>query len=161
MVEHQQNDVLAEVGISSARKLLLVLALFGLGVVLVGIAFRGEATFLARAVLFFVGSLSMYQGDKIRRTPDLSLQLSKDGLFQSDGVLVASAEHFKSIDRGALAMKPSNGFVLVLSEKQPRAWAPGLWWRLGKRVGVGGVANAGAARFMAEQIAMTLKAKSG
>jgi hypothetical protein len=30
------------------------------------------------------------------------------------------------------------------------AWVPGLWWRIGKRVGVGGVTPSQPARYMAE-----------
>jgi hypothetical protein len=53
-------------------------------------------------------------------------------------------------------MKPSNGFTVVMETKQPRAWAPGLWWRVGRRVGVGGVTGASQTKFMAEQIALRL-----
>jgi hypothetical protein len=63
----------------------------------------------------------------------------------------------RSVERGAFAFKPSHGFTLVMKEKQPRAWAPGLWWRLGRRVGVGGVTSAGQTKFMAEQIALRIE----
>jgi hypothetical protein len=60
------------------------------------------------------------------------------------------------VERGAFALKPSNGFTLVMKHKSPRAWAPGIWWRTGYRVGVGGVTAAGQSRFMAEQIALMI-----
>lgn len=159
MAEDHQSNILAEVGIAPARKLLLVGALFALGVVIIGFSWTSEANLLGRSALFVMGAFCVYQGEKIRRTPDLYLQLTDKGLFQSDGTVLATSEQMKSIDRGALALKPSNGFVLVLNEKLPNAWVPGLWWRLGKRVGVGGVASAGAAKFMAEQLAIMLKPK--
>ena len=56
------------------------------------------------------------------------------------------------MDRGAFAFKPSNGFMLKLSRKGPFAWEPGIWWRIGRRVGVGGVTPGTPAKVMAEMI---------
>ena len=62
-----------------------------------------------------------------------------------------------SVDRGAFAFKPSNGFTVRLKSPAPRAWLPGLWWRLGRRVGVGGATPGKAARDMADVITILLK----
>jgi hypothetical protein len=43
--------------------------------------------------------------------------------------------------------------MLRLSDKAPRAWYPGLWWRMGRRVGIGGVTSAAQTKAMAEIIA--------
>ena len=75
----------------------------------------------------------------------------------SSGTVLARIDEIRSVVRGTFALKPSNGFTLVLNSKKPRAWMPGLWWRLGRRVGVGGVTNAGQAKFMAERISMMIK----
>jgi hypothetical protein len=66
--------------------------------------------------------------------------------------LVATIAEVRAVARGALALKPSNGFSLSLRHPAPRAWAPGLWWRLGRKVGVGGVTASPQARMMAETI---------
>ena len=70
---------------------------------------------------------------------------------------MARLDDVQSVERGAFALKPSNGFTLVMKHKNQRAWAPGMWWRMGYRVGVGGVTAAGQSRFMAEQIALQIK----
>lgn len=150
------ESILAEVGIAPARRIGLIVALFVLGGVLAYVGVTNDAPFFGRAILLVVGIFFLYQSEMLRRTPIVALQLTHDGLFQSDGVLIADAKQFKSIDRGALAVKPTHGFTIIMDTKQPRAWVPGLWWRIGHRVGVGGVTSAGAAKFMAEQIALMI-----
>ena len=63
---------------------------------------------------------------------------------------VAAWDDIARVERGAFALRPSNGFLLHLHAPGPRAWAPGLWWRLGRRLGVGGVTAAGQSKGMAE-----------
>jgi len=160
MEQLQENEIIAEVGYSIARKFLLIAALFALGVVVLGLAWNSAASPFGRIVLAVIGGICLFQGERMRRAPDVTLQLTQEGLFQSDGILLAKLDEIKRIDRGALVIKPSNGFILILTETYGNAWLPGLWWRIGKRVGVGGVVSAGAAKFMAEQIALMVAPKS-
>ncbi|MBL4559156.1 MAG: hypothetical protein JKP98_25190 [Rhodobacteraceae bacterium] len=60
------------------------------------------------------------------------------------------------VDRGALAFKPSGGFVLHLAAPGTAGWAPGLWWRVGRRLGVGGATNPMEGRAMADIIAVRI-----
>ena len=45
--------------------------------------------------------------------------------------------------------------------KGPAAWQPGLWWRLGNRIGVGGMTPGSQAKAMAEIIAIKLAQRDG
>jgi len=78
------------------------------------------------------------------------LVLERDALVSSDGRVLARMDDLVSVARGAFAFKPSNGFTLTLRASGPFAWEPGLWWRIGRRVGVGGVTPGTPARLMAE-----------
>ena len=78
------------------------------------------------------------------------------GLAEEGGRPVAPIEAIETVDRGVFAFKPSGGFVVTLRAPMPAAWAPGLWWRLGRRVGVGGAVTPAAARAMADMIAIEL-----
>lgn len=151
------DTVIAELGVSPARQYLFLGALVGLGVLIIWQTMNSEAALVPRALLFVLGIALLFQANKLRMAPKVKLLLTEAGLYQSDGELVADWDQIQSIDRGALAIKPSNGFTLLLKEKHQRAWVPGLWWRLGRRIGVGGTAYAGSAKFMAEQIALRLK----
>jgi len=60
------------------------------------------------------------------------------------------------VDRGVFAFKPSNGFLVRTREPSARAWRPGLWWRFGRRIGVGGVTSANQTKAMSEILAAML-----
>lgn len=83
-----------------------------------------------------------------------SLHWQQAGLCDGAGHVIAARDQILAVDRGALALKPSNGFTLRLRDPQPRQWSPGLWWRLGRRVGVGGLASPGVAKALADRIAL-------
>lgn len=109
-----------------------------------------------QAVLVVFAGLALLGAEALRRATRPALHLHADALRDSDGTLLARLEDVTRVERGAFAFKPSNGFVLHLRARQPRAWQPGLWWRMGKRLGVGGTVSAGASRVMADQIALRL-----
>ena len=95
----------------------------------------------------------------MRRVTELTIELTETDLQDSSGMVLAQIDDVRSVQRGTFAFKPSNGFTPVLKIKKPRAWLLGLWWRIGRRVGVGGVTSAGQAKFMAERINMMIKEK--
>lgn len=134
-----------------------MIVLYGLGLLLLGMAYASPAGLGPQLFLLVSGVGVLAYGEWNRRNGEGELTLRAEGLFAEDGTLIAPTEQFVKVDRGAFAVKPSNGFTLILKDKQPRGWAPGLWWRLGRRVGVGGIASAGATKFMAEQIALRLE----
>ena len=149
------EEVLAELSAAPARWLFGVAMLFFLGalVIYLGIAAPGLG-FGKRAFLVIVGSLFLLSGERSRRTKDVTIRLTATRLIDSEGRLLAQIENITGVDRGVMAIKPSNGFLMYLDHKPGRAWVPGLWWRLGSFVGVGGSTQSGPAKFMAELIAM-------
>ena len=102
------------------------------------------------------GVVMLWQAERLRRSTTVTIELTATELRDSAGTVLARIDEVQSVERGTFAFKPSNGFTLVLNSKKPRAWLPGLWWRFGRRVGVGGVTNAGQAKFMAERINMMI-----
>ncbi len=131
--------------------------LFLLGAMLVYLAFTVPgASAVTRTILIAGGITAIVLADKLRRATALSLIMTEDGLYDSTGREICLIAEITGIDRGAFAFKPSNGFLIRTKTRGPRTWAPGLWWRLGRRIGVGGVVPAGQAKFMAEAIAIRL-----
>lgn len=84
------------------------------------------------------------------------LVLTDDGLFDGDGACLARIDDIEGVERGVFAFKPSNGFTIRLKTPGQRGWAPGLWWRFGRRLGVGGVTPAAQGKYMAEMLSMAL-----
>ena len=86
--------------------------------------------------------------------------LDRDGLRDEAGEPIAPLGRIARVDRGTFAFKPSNGFVVHLTEGLGRAWSPGLWWRVGRRVGVGGVTGGAEGRAMADALAAMVRARA-
>ncbi|RDC75503.1 hypothetical protein DLJ49_01470 [Rhodovulum sp. 12E13] len=106
--------------------------------------------------LLAFGGLAIFGGWRLWQATATGLVLTDEGLADTTGRTIARLDEIVAVERGMLAFKPSNGFLLHLSRPGTRHWSPGLWWRLGRRVGVGGVTGAGETRAMADLIALAL-----
>lgn len=160
MFTPDENGVFAEVHASSVRRVFACVVIYGLGAMIIYMAFAQPPTFGYLLMLIALGTGILLLGERLRKATRGRLVLTQTGVFDQDGNTIALISDIVGVERGAFAMKPSNGFTLRLRSKQPRTWAPGLWWRLGRRVGVGGVTAAGQSKFMAEQIALRLAMQS-
>lgn len=144
-------EELAVLRVSALRRLVGLGAIVTLAGLLLSVAvLQPPAAPLWRGFLLVLGVGVLVLGEAMRRATLRPLRLTSEGLFDSAGRELARIDEIAGIDRGMFALKPSNGFTLKLAAPRPRAWAPGVWWRLGRRVGVGGVTSAAQARAMAE-----------
>lgn len=159
MFTADENGVYARVSASGPRRLFAYAVLLALGGVLIYAPIASPPSFFWTLFMFTLGAATFVLAERMRRATRLALLLTETDLRDESGRVLAQMDEIQQVSRGAFAMKPSNGFTLLLREPQSRAWAPGVWWRLGRRVGVGGVTSAGAAKFMAEQIALRLASK--
>lgn len=154
-----QDEVLATVRASAPRRAFAVCAIFLLGVLLIYLAISEPSANPALQILLVVmGLVAIWLGEQLRRATTNALELTRSCLRDSRGVQVARIDQIETLDRGMFAFKPSNGFILKLKARGSRQWQPGLWWRVGRRVGVGGVTSAAQTKAMAELIAV-LKAE--
>ena len=160
MVSPYEDGVLAVAGASAGRRIVACALLYVLGGLLIYLVLVEPPHFVLLLLMLGLGGLILLLAERLRRVTRIELILRADGLTDSTGQVLAQMDNIVSIDRGAFAFKPSNGFTLKLKTKQPRSWAPGLWWRFGRFLGVGGAVSAGQAKFMAEQIALALAQRS-
>ncbi len=86
-----------------------------------------------------------------------ALQLTKSGLYDSKGILVVAVANVHQVELGIFAFKPSNGFVIFLKEPMSAAWSPGMWWRFGRRVGIGGVTSRAQGKLLAEALSILVR----
>jgi len=142
---------------SAARRAFAVGLLLTLGGLLIYLALsQAAATVFATVFLLGTGLGSLALAEALRRATAVHLHLTDTALMDSTGVCLARLDEIERVDRGAFAFKPSNGFILHLASPGDRHWAPGLWWRLGRRIGVGGVTSAAETKVVAEAISFTL-----
>ncbi len=145
--------ILAEVSASAPRRVIGVGMLWFLGGLLIYVALVTPPSVGWRMLLVLLGACAIWLGYVMMRATTVTLQLTEHELRDTAGTLLARVEDIQRIDRGVFALKPSNGFTLILKQPQERCWRPGLWWRLGRRVAVGGVTPGSQTRPMADVIA--------
>lgn len=161
MTEDDTTRVLARLHPSAPRRVVGTGMLAVLGGLLVWVAVaQPPAALTWQAFLLVVGAGALWMALRLWQSTARGLELTPTELRESGGgAVLARFDDMVSVDRGPFAVKPTAGFALVLREAGPRAWVPGLWWRVGRRVGVGGVTHRHEARFMAELLAERLKAR--
>ena len=138
---------------SAPRRVLGVGTLAALGLLLLAVALvRPPETLGWRAFLVAAGAAALWLGRRMWRDSERGLLLTAAGLREAGegGRWIAPIEEVEGVERGTFAFKPSNGFLLRLRAPGSRAWSPGVWWRVGRRVGVGGVLRAAEARAAAD-----------
>lgn len=148
------DEVLARISASPARRVMGVLSMGALGAILVYVGFaRPPEGLVWQLVLIVFGAGALFLADRMRRATAEVLELTREELRSTDGTVIARVEEIEHLDRGFFAFKPSNGFLMRLREKKKARWEPGLWWCLGRRVGIGGVTPGSHSKAMSEILA--------
>ena len=155
------KDAIATLEPSLGRRWFGAIVLGVLGLLLIFVTIRNppDSVFL-KVMVPLVGALFIWQAQWNLRVTQHGLYLTKDGLFDAQGTLVCAAYNMAEVDRGVFAFKPSNGFLVRLHEPEPKSWAPGLYWRLGKRLGVGGATHPTQNRELAQAIEVLIMERS-
>ena len=153
------DEILAAVSASQGRRIIAYVVQLALGAMLVYVAFSNTGGYAGSIALLVMGILILWTAERLRRSTLTTIYLTAHELRDSTGTVLARIEDVRAISRGVFAFKPSNGFSLVLDRSLGAVWAPGMWWRIGRRVGVGGVTAATAGKFMAERIALLVEAR--
>lgn len=155
-------EVVAELRASAARRVIGVGTMFGLGALLLYLALSQSFDALIWQVLLIVlAGGALYAAMRMHQATGLHLVLTEEGLFDSEGHQLVAYDEIASVERGMLAFKPSNGFMVLANRPLQRRWRPGMYWVLGKRIGVGGVTAASHSKFMADLMNMKLAEREG
>ncbi|MBV1926251.1 MAG: hypothetical protein KUG62_03780 [Rhodobacteraceae bacterium] len=155
-----EDEVLAVVSVSQMRRWTGVGMLALVGFTAIYFAVSASPEFTAQVFLIVVGIVAIWMADKMRRSTGLWIELTKTELRDSSGQLIIKVDDIESVDSGFLAFKPSNGFLVRSKTSQSRVWETGLWWRVGKRIGVGGVTPGSQGKAMAQIILMMLATRN-
>ncbi|SFD47727.1 hypothetical protein SAMN04488523_10194 [Sulfitobacter brevis] len=153
MTPATDTEVLAVVRASAGRRLIGLAALGGLGVMLIYIALARPPELVWQIFLIVVGLGALWMANAMRRATAGQVELTETELRDSDGTVLAQVADIESMDRGFFAFKPSNGFLLKTRSGAGRVWRPGLWWRMGRRIGIGGMTPGSQTKFMSEILA--------
>ena len=161
-----EDEIIATVRPGPARRWTAVGVLGALAAVLASTGLEqvlsdsGTAA-LAGAALIGVAALAGWGAVKVADVTGRTLVLTRRALSDDRGEVLAPLDAVARVDRGAFAFKPSSGFVIHTDRPLGWRWAPGLWWRFGQRVGVGGTLAARDARGMADVMTLILRERAG
>ena len=152
-----QDDVIFAIKAPAWRRAFAVAVAFGLGGYLIYLGVSGDVAHVLWQILFVIGGLAtVVIGSRMWRVTDTVIELTQAGLTDSNGRVLCRFEDIEKVDRAVFAVKPSNGLLVRLKTPQPTAWVPGLWWRYGHRLGIGGIVAARDTKAMADAITMQI-----
>ena len=156
--EPAEIEILAQIQPSQARFWGAFGVISGFGLFLMWIALSGAAPSALGSFIFVVFSLLCFViVYKIRATQGRGILLTREGLFDTTGRAICALDEIEKIERSFFAFKPSNGFLVRLKTPLETAWVPGLWWRFGRRVGIGGITSVSECKAMADTISIIVK----
>ena len=150
------DEVLASVKASATRRWMGVGMLAAIGGIVIYVAFATPPDTLWQIFLLATGAGALWMADAMRRATEHGIELTRKELRDTSGVCLARVDDIRVVERGFLAFKPSNGFLIRTKTAGSRRWRPGMWWRLGRQIGVGGVTPASQTKPMSEILSAML-----
>ncbi|SPF78267.1 hypothetical protein [Pseudoprimorskyibacter insulae] len=147
------EEILATVHASAARRFIGVGTMAGLGGLVLYLALATAPALHWRLFLLVMGGGALFVAQFMWQTTGLRLELTQTELRDSNGRQLVALDDVEAVNRGAFAFKPSNGFMIKTKSRQSKVWRPGMWWRMGRMVAVGGVTPGSQTKPMADIMA--------
>ncbi len=155
------DPVIAKLEASPVRRGLALFVMMLLVSLLLYLGITTDASFFHKGFLVVVAATVFFMARAMQRGTTGHIELRDTGLFFENGQCLTLIDNITRVERGAFAFKPSNGFVVSLTQKTHRAWVPGLYWAFGTKIGIGGVTAPSDAKFMADTLAVLIAGRTG
>ena len=107
--------------------------------------------------ILMLGAGAVWFAIQMYRATASSVVLTRDGLHDGDGTLIVNLADIRHVDRSFFAFKPSHGVILRTRGGLGFQWRPGLWWRLGTRVGIGGMTPRHHAKVLSDRLVVLMQ----
>lgn len=144
-----------------AMRWAILVTLFCLTLLCGVIGFTAIGGSLATVILMAVFMVALLGLGRALFLTDAARVIFDGGRLVDDaGREICRLDEIEKVERGFALFKPSSGFVLTLKAPRGRGWSPGLWWRFGRRVGIGGATPSRAGRNMADALNGALAMRS-
>jgi hypothetical protein len=159
------DEIIATIRASEARRYMGVGMLGSVGALVIYVALSTPPSAGWLVFLLVVGCSALWLATRMWQATQYTIELTETDLRCTDGNVIARIDDIEHIDRGFFAFKPSNGFLIKTKTPASRIWRPGLYWRMGRRIGVGGVTpgsqSKAASEILAAMVAMRNQAGDG
>lgn len=141
-LKYDPDEVIAEITPQPMRRGLATGMLGLLGFILLSVAMRTPPQSLAfLAMLIVMGAGALWLAWRLWQASGVTIELTHTQLREVGGRVLCDLDNVAKVERGVFAFKPAAGFLIYLREPMGRVYAPGLWWRAGKLLAVGGVTS--------------------
>ncbi len=153
------DEIIGYIDPRPARRGSAVGAIGVLGIILIYIAATHPPANLGWLLFLVVmGAGAMFLSWRMWTVTGVRMELTRREFREKDGRVLFEMDEVARVDRGFFAFKPAGGFLIKLKEptSRGRVYAPGLWWRSGRTVMVGGVTSAAQAKSVADLITILL-----
>lgn len=132
---------------------LVIAACAGMAFLTMSIAQRAMSTSpMALLITIPMVALLVWFGWSLATAKATKVIFDGERIVDDSGTELCRLDEIVEVERGFALFKPSSGFAIKLKEEKPRGWSPGLWWRSGRRIGIGGATPGRAARNMADAL---------
>lgn len=157
----ETDPVLQSLSASRLRLFSILALLLIFAAIMVQIAVELPSDRLAtKAGLALLGAVLIWQAVRVWSSSRHRIELTPTGLrWSKTGAYLARIEDIRDVNTSIIAFRPATGFLVILNAPAPAATAPGLWWRVGKRIGIGGVTAKYEAKAMAEMLREMTRAR--
>lgn len=134
-----EGDVILKIHVGGFRRMVSITAIIGLGAILVWFGLSAETAGALGKTIFVVCGLAMLAlARSYYAATSVGLELTNDELRDTQGRVLCALQDVEIVDRSIFGFKPSNGVSLRLAQPGPVTWQLGLWWQVGRRIGIGG-----------------------
>ena len=96
----------------------------------------------------------------LARYSNVGFLINEIGLFNLDKSLICKIEDIEKVDVSPYTFKAANGFIVLLKTKNSFKAIPGLYWRLGKRISIGGLISKSESKFLSGTLLEILNKKT-
>jgi len=159
------DEIIATIRASEARRYMGVGMLGSVGALVIYVALSTPPSAGWLVFLLVVGLSTIWLAARMWQATQFTIELTETELRCTDGNLIARIDDIENVDRGFFAFKPSNGFLIKTKTPASCIWRPGLYWRFGRQIGVGGVTpgsqSKAASEILAAMVAMHNQAGDG
>lgn len=156
------NEVLARITPKPTRRVFATGVTGLLGVILVYIAATfPPADLVWLAFLIALGSLCIFWALRLWQASAMVLELTRVEMREAGGRQLFRVDDVDRVDASPFAFKPAAGFLVHLKSRHTRVYAPGLWWRAGHRVAIGGVTGRAEGKAVVELLNVMLADREG
>ena len=151
------DEVLAQITPNGARRVVAVGMTGLLGSLLLLIAgLRPPADLGWLLFLLLFGGGCLWLAWRMWTSSARIIELTRTELREAGGRVLCRIDNVARVDRGIFAFKPASGFLIRLKTPVGHVIAPGLWWRIGRTLAVGGVTARREAKEVADLISVIL-----